>query len=46
MNWLVVVIAYLLGVVTAISLGVNAVNSFFDGIRDFLSGIAPPFLPF
>ena len=46
MNWLVLVIAYLLGGVTVISLGINAVNSFFDGIRDLLSGLGPPWFPF
>ncbi len=46
MNFLVVVIAYLLGAVTVISLGVNTLGSFFDGIRDFLSGLAPPGPPF
>ncbi len=46
MNLLVVAIAYLLGAVTVLWLGVNTVGSFFDGIRDFLNGLAPPGPPF
>ena len=46
MNFLVVVIAYMLGIFTAVTVAGNTVASFFDGIRDFLNGIAPPFPPF
>ena len=36
MDYLVAAIAFLLGGLSVIALGVNKVNSFFDGIRDLL----------
>ena len=46
MNFFVVVIAFMLGIFTAVTVAGNTLASFFDGIRDFLSGIAPPGPPF
>lgn len=46
MYLLVAVIAYMLGILTAVTVAGNTLASFFDGIRDFLSGIGPPGPPF
>lgn len=46
MNFLVVVIAYLLGAVTVIQVGIENLGPILGGIRDFLNGLAPPAPPF
>lgn len=45
MNFFVVVIAFLLGVATTVTVGTTRVTSFLDGIREFFSGIVPPIPP-
>ena len=43
MNFLVVVFAYMLGILTAVTVAGNTLASFIEEIQNFLNGIAPPF---